>query len=700
MGSPIINTLMNMGVRLMAQRIAKDHFRIAGRLSLFTPNWKVVTCDKWVQSTIQGYEINLSCQPHQPRPPVELKFSQEETGALTQEVQKMIEKQAVSQIPREQINKGFISQLFSVPKKDGGMRPIINLKSLNTFVETVHFKMEGIHMLKDTLKPGDWMTKVDLKDAYFMIPMASHHRRLLRFQWQGETYQFNCLPFGLSSAPWVFTKTTRPVVAILRSLGLRLIIYIDDILIMATSPKVAREHTAGLIFLLENLGFIINHPKSLLTPTQEIQFLGFIISSNAMEIRLPGEKIKQIRQEARKILETPVPQALALSRLLGKLNHAAQAIPPAPLFYRNLQLCLQRALERSVGGRDYLTPTQLTPAASQELQWWQEHLTRWNGRCLLTTTPDVVIETDASTTGWGALCQGVRTGGPWSKTEQQLHINCLELLAATLAIKTFAKTKEYIHIHLKMDNTTALTYINKYGGTVSAELNRLTKELWFWCLEKNITLQATHLPGTLNCTADEESRVMRDRTDWMLCPKVFNKVNIETGPLQVDLFASRLTNQLQDYVSWRPDPGAMATDAFTLDWTKFRGYANPPWNLIGRVLTHVRHQRAQVTLIAPVWKSQVWYPLLLEMLVREPLLLPTSPTLIIPTHRVNKPEIVPPLAAWAISGIDSEVRTFQRRLQSSSCHHGDKKHRNPMIPCLENGYAGVTKGIQIPFQEV
>ena len=374
---------------------------------------------------------------------------------------------------------------------------------------------------------------------------------------------------------------TASIVATLRSLGLRLIIYIDDILIMAPSPIVAREHTAGLIFLLENLGFIINYPKSLLTPTQEIQFLGFVISSNTMEIRLPGEKIKQIRQDTRKLLGTPIPQALALSRLLGKLNHAAQAIPPAPLFYRNLQLCLRRSLEGTAGGRDYSTQAYLTPAASQELEWWREHLTRWNGQCLLITTPDVMIQTDASTTGWGATCKGVRTGGPWSKTERQMHINCLELLAATLAIKSYFKGKENLHIHLMMDNTTALTYINKYGGTVSPELNRLTKELWLWCLERNITIQASHLPGTLNCTADEESRVMRDRSDWMLCPKVFNKINLRTGPLQVDLFASRLTHQLREYVSWRPDPEAVATDAFTLDWTRFKGYANPPWNLIG-----------------------------------------------------------------------------------------------------------------------
>ena len=129
-------------------------------------------------------------------PPKELSFLKEEILNLTKEVQNMVDKNAISRACKKQ--EGFQSQLFMVPKKDGGQRPI-NLKKFNSFVQTEHFKMEGIQMLKDLLKPGDWMTKVDLKDAYFMIPVATDHRKLLQFKWLRETYQFNCLPFGLSA---------------------------------------------------------------------------------------------------------------------------------------------------------------------------------------------------------------------------------------------------------------------------------------------------------------------------------------------------------------------------------------------------------------------------------------------------------------------------------------------------------------------
>ena len=78
----------------------------------------------------------------------------------------------------------------------------------------------------------------------------------------------------------------------------------------------------------------------------------------------------------------------------------------------------------------------------------------------------------------GARCGSLQTGGPWSPTEARMHINCLELLAATLATQAFAKKQENILVHLKLDSTSALTYINKMGGTVSPNLNRLTKNLW------------------------------------------------------------------------------------------------------------------------------------------------------------------------------------------------------------------------------
>ena len=161
--------------------------------------------------------------------------------------------------------------------------------------------MEGIHTLKEIVRPTDWMVKLDLKDAFFTIPIHNTHKQYLRFRFQGLDYQLNCLPFGLSLAPWVFTKTLKPAIVLLQEMGMRLIAYIDDILVLAESRELLINQAAGMCYLLENLGFLINQKKSILEPSQTMEFLGFTVDTVAMEIKLPSDKLKIIRAESQRL---------------------------------------------------------------------------------------------------------------------------------------------------------------------------------------------------------------------------------------------------------------------------------------------------------------------------------------------------------------------------------------------------------------
>ena len=263
-------------------------------------------------------------------------------------------------------------------------------------------------------------------------------------------------------SPRVFTKILKPSVEMLRSLGIRMVIYMDDMLLMASSKQKLLEHVQVSTFLLENLGFIINSKKSILRPSQEIEFLGMMVNSVSMDLKLPGEKIKKIRQEVHRLLSIKQPSAQLLSQLLGKLNATTPALQMAPLFCRSLQICLKQALSDSQ--QNYQTVVQLSTQALEDLQWWELHLTSWNGRSLIIQELSMTITSDASLLAWGATSNGVQTSGPWSPAEQSLHINCLELLAATLAIQTYAKEKSGISILLRLDNSTAVAYINRKGG--------------------------------------------------------------------------------------------------------------------------------------------------------------------------------------------------------------------------------------------
>ena len=221
-------------------------------------------------------------------------------------------------------------------------------------------------------------------------------------------------------------------------------------------------------------------------------------------------------------------------------------------------------------------------------------------------------------------------------------------------------------------------------------------------IERHLHLSAEYLPGVESQIADAESRHLEDRCDWMFHPQVFEQINSLMGPLDVDLFASRLTHQLPKFFSWKPDLEAEATDAFTQSWSQIYGYANPPWCLILTALTKIRREEARIALVASVWKTQPWYPLLLDMLTDVHCLLPQRKDLVIsPSEReFIMPTGVPQLAAWPLSGKSADRVAFQQKLHSWSQLHCVPSQLHLMNPSLGNGTAGVHawNGVEIPLR--
>ena len=136
-----------------------------------------------------------------------------------------------------------------------------------------------------------------------------------------------------------------------------------------------------------------------------------------------------------------------------------------------------------------------------------EEVKKWNGRPIQKRVPAMSIDSDASLLGWGASIEGMATGGLWSVQEWRHHINVLELTAGSFAVKTFARNAKGLHVHLRMDNTTAVDYVNHLGGPGQQPWCR-ERELWDWCLDRQITLSAEYLPGNRNVTVDFQSRLL------------------------------------------------------------------------------------------------------------------------------------------------------------------------------------------------
>ena len=163
----------------------------------------------------------------------------------------------------------------------------------------------------------------------------------------------------------------------------------------------------------------------------------------------------------------------------------------------------------------------------------------------------------------------------------------------------------------------------------SLECDSIAKELWKLCNSRGMWVSATYIPGRTNVIADRMSREFNDQTEWMLNPAVFLQI-IEKSKFfpMVDIFASRLNHQLDKYISWLPDPGFVPVDAFSTSWSNINFYAYPPFSMIGAALTNFVQDQATGIMIIPYWTTQYWYPTMMNLLVKEPIVLPQTKTLI------------------------------------------------------------------------
>ena len=228
--------------------------------------------------------------------------------------------------------------------------------------------METLKTILPTLHRGLWATSLDLKDAYLHIPIHPDHQKFLSFRYKRRDYAFRALPFGLATAPRVFSRVTKVVLAFLRRRGLHVHAYLDDWLLLGRSEREASEVTAYVITLLENLGWIINREKSSPVPTQQITYLGAILDFTTgrafpTQVRLLAlEELVSQLQSRRK-----APAKLWL-RVLGVMASLVDIVPDCRLFMRPIQVHLLRFFKPSVDPLQKVIP--LGEEVKAHLDWW------------------------------------------------------------------------------------------------------------------------------------------------------------------------------------------------------------------------------------------------------------------------------------------------------------------------------------------
>lgn len=343
---------------------------------------------------------------------------------------------------------------------------------------------------------------------------------------------------------------------------------------------------------------------------------------------------------------------------------------------------------------------EITDKMKKEILWWSCNIYT-QSRVLDRVNPQIILQTDASLSGWGAVLIDNKTGGRWTPDEQKYHINYLELLAILYGLKSFeSQLKCFTHVKILTDNTTAVSYVNKMGGIKSICCNTIAKSIWFWAKKQNVWLTASHIAGTENTIADAESRKFNYQVEWQLNKDIFCDICELWGEPQIDLFASRLNSQLKRFCSWKPDPDASFIDAFSIDWSDFKCYLFPPFSLLGRCVQKILKDKTTVILVAPLWPTQAWFTLVMQMLIDTPILVMARKDLLtLPykdtVHPLNK---TLNLMICHVSGNSLLTEEFRQKLPASCYALGEKALKNSTKYLSKSGFLTVVKGKLVKFK--
>jgi hypothetical protein len=336
--------------------------------------------------------------------------------------------------------------------------------------------MEGVPALRQIIEKDDLMCKLDLKDAYVVVPIHPASQQYLTFKHQGVVYQYKSMAFGLSVAPRVFTKIMRYALEPLRRKGIRFVYYLDDICVLEKTSERMTQVTQLIIKHLTKLGFLINWEKSVLIPSHAQEFLGFVFNTEKMSISVPAQKLQKLMMRLKQILNHPLQQRSCrwIASLVGKMTAMIPAIEKALLHLRYMQRDLAKSLH--LHHQNWEAPCHLSHESQEELRWWKDFASTRNGLDIqkpAERNPDLTIRCDASDLGWGVSSHEMEISGQWTNEEKTTSINVRELKTILFALKLHAEKfrEKNIRIHRQYNSTEIFDQGRRDSFTTSSRIS-------------------------------------------------------------------------------------------------------------------------------------------------------------------------------------------------------------------------------------
>ena len=367
--------------------------------------------------------LNLSPVPI----PMQLSHDSEKAQSLRQEIISLLDKRAIEELELASLSPGFYSRIFLVRKKDGDWRLVFDLKSLNQFVRKETFKMTTPRVVTNALHHRDWVVSVDLKHAYFHIPIHKKSRHLLRFAVETDdglrVFQFRALPFGLTSAPRVFTKVILPIGHLAHMQAVCLLPYLDDWILRSTDRSLLAQQTNWLLSVMRRVGLVLNVPKSHLVPTQRLTHIGVEYHLDEGLMFPPRERVLKIESKVSLLLSVRAVTAYFWLSLLGLMSSAMDAIPLGRLHLRPLQFYLLAHWAPASRNLAPLIPVKHN-LLDHHLRWWLDRECTRAGMLLDIPGARAQLFTDASESGWGRQAVYGLRGRPCSTSTNWRWSQC------------------------------------------------------------------------------------------------------------------------------------------------------------------------------------------------------------------------------------------------------------------------------------
>lgn len=578
------------------------------------PEWRKLRASAWVLDTIEhGVKIDWTAPPPRFRSR-EYPMGAEDTTFMQQEIARQLDEGYIEEVTSPLaisqlvcISSAFVAHTGHKP------RAVFDLSHPNDYQDNASCKYETLQELAQVLRPGDALLSWDIRDAYHHLTIRPADRTYLAFRTLGRVFVPVTMPFGLRVAPRTWTKVCRPVVGALRELGFRIIAYVDDFggappapPGVAATPEQAAAAFLLVAALLARLGLLLHPVKGTRDGPTSMQLLGHTVDTAAGLFLLPADRVANVVKQARALTRHAIAHERwvnfrALRRFCGTAVSTTLSVPTARFHLRSLFTALRFRHPRS-------GDTRLGAQAVRDLLWWVDLAAHSaTGRPIWPGAATLLLDTDASGLGWGAVLGGLlEARGYHGSLRSGLHINVLELGAITLALRSF---RQHIPpgtiIRLRTDSMVALGVIKATSSRSPVLMNEY-RELHDLCATMDVELRVEHVSSALNEWADRLSRE-NDSTDWSLRHQTWTELEQEYGPHSVDLFATDVHKRCPRFYARHACPGALGVNALRHEWAGENAWANPPFHMMGAVVAKIIASGAAVTLVAPAWHAQPWW---------------------------------------------------------------------------------------------